>query len=424
MSVTPPTRMATTSQTQQPLAAIILAAGSGQRMGDGVEKQFRPLAGKPVLIHSVAAFMAHPACARIIIVCASSHMENVRTILGSLADDPRVKITTGGARRQDSVRAGLALLTTETDAPDPSMLVAIHDAARPLLPAAVIDRLIAAMQGGAAAALPVMPVVDTLKTVSNAHIAGTIDRSALAAAQTPQIFHLAQIVKLHADHPDEIEITDDIQLVEADGQAIAAIAGDRKLMKLTTVEDFDILSALMSREKGSRHMIPDIRVGNGFDVHRFSDGPGPARIGGIDVPSPHGLAAHSDGDVGLHALCDAIFGALGDGDIGAHFPPSDDRWKDADSADFLLFAVERCATRKAVIQHLDLTLICETPKIGPHRDAMRQRIASIAGIPVDRVGVKATTSEKLGFTGRGEGIAAQATATLVITAPSMDHHDG
>jgi len=424
MSVTPPTRMATTSQTQQPLAAIILAAGSGQRMGDGVEKQFRPLAGKPVLIHSVAAFMAHPACARIIIVCASSHMENVRTILGSLSDDPRVEITTGGARRQDSVRAGLALLTTETDAPGPSMLVAIHDAARPLLPAAVIDRLIAAMQGGAAAALPVMPVVDTLKTVSNAHIAGTIDRSALAAAQTPQIFHLAQIVKLHADHPDEIEITDDIQLVEADGQAVAAIAGDRKLMKLTTVEDFDILSALMSREKGSRHMIPDIRVGNGFDVHRFSDGPGPARIGGIDVPSPHGLAAHSDGDVGLHALCDAIFGALGDGDIGAHFPPSDDRWKDADSADFLLFAVERCATRKAVIQHLDLTLICETPKIGPHRDAMRQRIASIAGIPVDRVGVKATTSEKLGFTGRGEGIAAQATATLVITAPSMDHHDG
>ncbi|MGC6496936.1 MAG: 2-C-methyl-D-erythritol 4-phosphate cytidylyltransferase [Candidatus Puniceispirillaceae bacterium] len=424
MSVTPPTRMATTSQTQQPLAAIILAAGSGQRMGDGVEKQFRPLAGKPVLIHSVAAFMAHPACARIIIVCASSHMENVRTILGSLADDPRVEITTGGARRQDSVRAGLALLTGETDAPDPSMLVAIHDAARPLLPAAVIDRLIAAMQGGAAAALPVMPVVDTLKTVSNAHIAGTIDRSALAAAQTPQTFHLAQIVKLHADHPEEIEITDDIQLVEADGQAVAAIAGDRKLMKLTTVEDFDILTALMSREKGSRHMIPDIRVGNGFDVHRFSDGPGPARIGGIDVPSPHGLAAHSDGDVGLHALCDAIFGALGDGDIGAHFPPSDDRWKDADSADFLLFAVERCATRKAVIQHLDLTLICETPKIGPHRDAMRQRIASIAGIPVDRVGVKATTSEKLGFTGRGEGIAAQATATLVITAPSMDHHDG
>ena len=424
MSVTPPTRMATTSQTQQPLAAIILAAGSGQRMGDGVEKQFRPLAGKPVLIHSVAAFMAHPACARIIIVCASSHMENVRTILGSLSNDPRVEITTGGARRQDSVRAGLALLTTETDAPDPSMLVAIHDAARPLLPAAVIDRLIAAMQGGAAAALPVMPVVDTLKTVSNAHIAGTIDRSALAAAQTPQIFHLAQIVKLHADHPDEIEITDDIQLVETDGQAVAAIAGDRKLMKLTTVEDFDILSALMSREKGSRHMIPDIRVGNGFDVHRFSDGPGPARIGGIDVPSPHGLAAHSDGDVGLHALCDAIFGALGDGDIGAHFPPSEDRWKDADSADFLLFAVERCATRKAVIQHLDLTLICETPKIGPHRDAMRQRIASIAGIPVDRVGVKATTSEKLGFTGRGEGIAAQATATLVITVPSMDHHDG
>ena len=424
MSVTPSTRMATTSQTQQPLAAIILAAGSGQRMGDGLEKQFRPLAGKPVLIHSVTAFLAHPACARMVIVCASSQKEKVRTILGSLADDRRVDITSGGARRQDSVQAGLAILTTETDMPDPSMLVAIHDAARPLLPAAVIDRLIAAMQDGAAAALPVMPVVDTLKTTSDTQIAGTVDRSTLAAAQTPQMFNLAHIAKLHTDHPEDVEITDDIQLVEAGGQAVKAVAGDRRLMKLTTVEDFDILTALMFREKGSRQMIPDMRVGNGFDVHRFSDGPGPARIGGIDVPSPHGLAAHSDGDVGLHALCDAIFGALGDGDIGAHFPPSDDRWKDADSADFLLFAVERCASRKAVIQHLDLTLICEMPKIGPHRDAMRQRIASLAGIPVDRVGVKATTSEKLGFTGRSEGIAAQATATLVITAPSMDHNDG
>ncbi len=425
MSVTPSTRMATISQTQQPFAAIILAAGSGKRMGDGLEKQFRPLAGKPVLTHSVTAFMSHPACARIIIVCASSHMEKLRTILGSLADDPRVFITSGGARRQDSVQAGLTSLMTETDTPDPSsMLVAIHDAARPLLPVAVIDQLIAAMQDGAVAALPIMPVVDTLKKINNTQISGTIDRSALAAAQTPQIFHLTQIIKLYAEHPEDIEITDDIQLVEAHGQAVVAVAGDRRLMKLTTVEDFDILTALMSREKDSRQMIPDIRVGNGFDVHRFSDGPGPARIGGIEVPSPHGLAAHSDGDVGLHALCDAIFGALGDGDIGVHFPPSDDRWKDADSADFLLFAVERCAIRKAVIQHLDLTLICEMPKIGPYRDAIRQRIASLAGIPVDRVGVKATTSEKLGFTGRSEGIAAQATATLVITAPSMDHNDG
>jgi 2-C-methyl-D-erythritol 4-phosphate cytidylyltransferase/2-C-methyl-D-erythritol 2,4-cyclodiphosphate synthase len=161
-------------------------------------------------------------------------------------------------------------------------------------------------------------------------------------------------------------------------------------------------------------MIPDIRVGSGFDVHRFSDGPGPARIGGIDVPSAHGLEAHSDGDVGLHALCDAIFGALGDGDIGAHFPPSDNRWKNADSADFLTFAVQRAAARGAIIQHLDLTLICETPKIGPHRTAMQQQIASLAGLPPERVGVKATTSEKLGFTGRGEGIAAQATATLLF----------
>ena len=411
MSATPPDPTERRGKTLTSLAAIILAAGTGTRMGDGPEKQFRILAGRPVLIHALTAFMAHPAVTQLVIVCAAARQQNINQMLGPLADDPRILITTGGARRQDSVQAGLAALD-----PDKSMLVAIHDAARPLLPGAVIDRLIAAMDGGAAAALPVMPVVDTLKTIDKALVAGTVDRSSLAAAQTPQIFQLDEITQLHAAHNKNIDITDDIQLVEAIGKQATTVAGDRRLMKLTTGDDFDILAALADTEKGSASMIPDIRVGNGFDVHRFSDQPGPARIGGVDVPSANGLDAHSDGDVGLHALCDAIFGALGDGDIGAHFPPSDDRWKDVDSANFLIFAAERCAARQATIQHLDLTLICETPKIGPYRPAMRARIAALAGIAEERVGVKATTSEKLGFTGRSEGIAAQATATLVFSS--------
>ena len=417
MSATPPDPTDHRGKPLTSLAAVILAAGTGTRMGDGPEKQFRMLAGRPVLIHALTAFMAHPAVTQIVIVCAAARMPDINQMLGLLADDPRILIAAGGARRQDSVQAGLAALD-----PDKSMLVAIHDAARPLLPSTVIDRLIAAMNGGAAAALPVIPVVDTLKTIDKALIAdralvaGTVDRSSLAAAQTPQIFQLDEIAQLHATHDSNIDITDDIQLVEAIGKQVSTVAGDRRLMKLTTGDDFDILAALADPEKGSASMIPDIRVGNGFDVHRFSDQPGPARIGGIDVPSTNSLDAHSDGDVGLHALCDAIFGALGDGDIGVHFPPSDDRWKDADSADFLTFAAERCAARQATIQHLDLTLICETPKIGPHRAAMRARIAALAGIAEERVGVKATTSEKLGFTGRSEGIAAQATATLVFSS--------
>lgn len=391
------------------VAAIILAAGQSSRMGDGTEKQFRLLNGRSVVAHAVTAFLQHPAVTQIIIVCAPERAAALKASLGDLANDTRLNITNGGARRQDSVLAGLQA----ADAGD-ATLVAIHDAARPIVPQPVVNRLLHAMGGGAAAALPVMPVVDTVKAVSDNAVNGTVDRSGLAAAQTPQVFHLADILSLHQAHDADTQITDDIQLIEASGRPVAAVEGDRRLMKLTTAEDFAILETLIRTAEGSNQMIPDIRVGSGFDVHRFSNGPGPARIGGIDVPSAHGLEAHSDGDVGLHALCDAIFGALGDGDIGAHFPPSDDRWKNADSADFLTFAVQRAAARGAIIQHLDLTLICETPKIGPHRTAMQQQIASLAGLPPERVGVKATTSEKLGFTGRGEGIAAQATATLLF----------
>ena len=410
---------------EQRLAAVIVAAGGGSRMGDGPEKQFRVFAGKPVLAHSAGAFLAHPATARLVVVVASGRENAAREALGALAEDPRLRICTGGARRQDSVRAGLAAATG-----DGIDLVAIHDAARPCLQAAMISALIGAIDDGAAAALPVLPVVDTLKQLQSGAVTGTTDRDGLGRAQTPQLFRLDRIAALHEAHDDTVEITDDILLFEAAGDRIAAIPGDDRLMKLTTPADFAILSALAPASApdgtgdpagtGDTHMphdthLPDIRTGNGFDVHRFGDAPGPVILGGVEIPHDRGLAAHSDGDVGLHALCDAIFGALADGDIGSHFPPSEARWKDAESGQFLTFAAERCTARGAFILNLDLTLICEAPKIGPYRDAMRDRIAALAGIDRGRVAVKATTSEKLGFTGRGEGIAAQATATLAFT---------
>ena len=408
------------------LTAIIVAAGGGTRMGGEVEKQFRLFAGKPVLAHSVEAFLQHPATERVVVVAAETRMDTAKAAIGDLAGDERVLITAGGDRRQDSVRAGLAL------AADDAALVAIHDAARPLLPQGIITGLVAAMEESGAhdimAALPVLPVTDTLKSVKDDRVTGTTPRAGLGRAQTPQIFRRAHLQALYKSHDNGSEITDDIQLVEADGGRIATIAGDERLWKLTAPRDFAILSALAGDNavpEGTAQMeaqtpVPDIRTGTGFDVHKFGDGSGPVMLAGVSIPHDRSLAAHSDGDVGLHALCDAIFGALADGDIGSHFPPSEARWKDAESGQFLSFAAERCAARGATILNLDLTLICERPKIGPHRDAMRERVAALAGISVDRVAVKATTSEGLGFTGRGEGIAAQASATLLFAPANTD----
>ena len=382
-------------------------------MGDGLEKQFRSLRGRSVLAHSVAAFINHPATACIVIVAAADRQAQAAAAIGDLAGDDRVMIVAGGARRQDSVAAGLAA------ASGPGIsLVAIHDAARPFLPQRVITQLIDVLDDGADAALPILPVIDTVKLVEDNRVANTIDRASLGRAQTPQMFRLAALAARHESLPPDTEVTDDIRLFEDGGARIDTVPGDECLMKLTQPADFAMLSALPHPE-GDPTMpaaLPpfDIRTGNGYDVHKFGDGDGPVRLGGVDIAHDRGLAAHSDGDVGLHALCDAIFGALADGDIGSHFPPSDDRWKNADSAQFLSFAASRCTERGAAIMHLDLTLICERPKIGPHRDAMRARIAQLAGIDISRVAVKATTSEQLGFTGRGEGIAAQATATLAM----------
>ncbi|MEC7210585.1 MAG: 2-C-methyl-D-erythritol 4-phosphate cytidylyltransferase [Pseudomonadota bacterium] len=395
------------------LTAIIVAAGGGARMGGGLEKQFRDFGGRAVLAYSVDAFLRHPATGRIIVVVAEGRQQAAQDALGPLADEDRVAITTGGARRQDSVRAGLAAADSDAG------LVAIHDAARPLLSQQMISALAQAMKADVQAALPVLPVVDTLKTLAGGRVDGTTSRANLGRAQTPQIFRRDHLLALYDRHDPAAEITDDIQLVETAGGQIATVPGDERLWKLTTPRDFDILAALAGDGEmfmTSHSPAPDIRTGSGFDVHKFGDGPGPLMLAGVAVPHDRGLAAHSDGDVGLHALCDAIFGALADGDIGSHFPPSDARWKDAESGQFLAFAAERCAARGATILNLDLTLICEQPKIGPHRDAMRARIAALAAIDLERVAVKATTSEGLGFTGRGEGIAAQAAATLLFGA--------
>lgn len=400
------------------LGAIIVAAGSGTRMGDGTAKQFRRLLGRSVLCHSVAAFLDHPATAQAIVVVAADRKADAVEALGSSATDDRVTIVAGGLRRQDSVAAGLAAVSRAGIS-----LVAIHDAARPCLPQHVITDLISALDDGADAALPVLPMTDTVKLVAGDRVADTIDRTSLARAQTPQMFRLDELIARHDSLASDTEITDDIRLYEDGTARIATVPGDVCLMKLTQPADFAILSAL-SLPEGDIPMPDttpplDIRTGNGYDVHRFGDGTGPIRLGGIDIPHDRDLAAHSDGDVGLHALCDAIFGALADGDIGSHFPPSDDRWKNADSTQFLTFATALCATRGATILHLDLTLVCERPKIGPYRDAMRRSIADLTGIDISRIAVKATTSEQLGFTGREEGIAAQATATLAITGEAM-----
>ena len=326
------------------LTAIIDAAGGGTRMRGEVEKQFLLFAGKPVLAHSVEAFLQHPATERVVVVAAQTRMDTAKAAIGDLAGDERVLITAGGDRRQDSVRAGLAL------AADDAALVAIHDAARPLLPQGIITGLVAAMEESGAhdimAALPVLPVTDTLKSVKDDRVTGTTPRAGLGRAQTPQIFRRAHLQALYESHDNGSEITDDIQLVEADGGRIATIAGDERLWKLTAPRDFAILSALAGDNavpEGTAQMeaqtpVPDIRTGTGFDVHKFGDGSGPVMLAGVSIPHDRSLAAHSDGDVGLHAICDAIFGALADGDIGSHFPPSEARWKDAESGQFLSFA--------------------------------------------------------------------------------------
>ncbi len=383
---------------QADCAALIMAAGSGERFGGDMPKQYRLLAGKPVLRHTVEAFLTHPSVDRVRVVINPAHRDMCLKALQGLAiGDP----VDGGATRQASVHRGLEALGAT-----PPGFVLVQDGVRPLTDNGTIERVRRALDAGPAA-IAAVPVVDTLKRGQDGVSAGTVDRSGLWRAQTPQGFAYDAILQAHRDAADS-EVTDDAAIAEQAGLPVSLVPGNEDNLKVTTEDDLARAEALLSARGG------DIRVGNGFDVHAF--GPGDhVTLCGIEIPHDKGLVAHSDGDVGLHAITDAILGALGAGDIGQHFPPSDPRWKGQNSAAFLRHAAGMAAEAGGRIVHVDVTLICERPKIGPHRETMTARIAEILG-PGTAVSVKATTSEGLGFTGRGEGIAAQATATLRLPA--------
>ena len=374
-------------------AAIIVAAGRGTRAGPGAPKQWRPLAGARVIDHTLAAFRAHPAVSEVVLVL---HPDELDRAPGG------ARAVAGGESRAASVRAGLAALA---EAPPDRVL--IHDGARPCVSPDLIDALLAALEARPGAA-PALPVTDALWTGDGGLVTGTRDRGGLYRAQTPQAFRYAEIAAAHAAHGGDA--ADDVEVARAAGLDVAIVPGDEDNLKITGPADFARAEAVFARRRNGGGM--DIRVGNGFDVHRF--GPGDhVMLCGVAVPHDRGLQGHSDADVGLHALADAIYGALAEGDIGRHFPPSDPQWKGAESQIFLTHAVGLAQERGYRVSNLDLTLICERPKIGPHAPEMIVQVAEITGLDPDRVSVKATTSERLGFTGREEGIAALATATLV-----------
>lgn len=380
-------------------AAIIVAAGRGLRAGPGGPKQYRSIGGRTVVAHALDAFCQHPGVNWVQPVCHADDSVPFAEATQGLSYLPPVP---GGATRQASVFAGLRALASI--APD---VVLIHDAARPFVSAAVIGRAIESASA-TGAAIPTVAVADTIKEVDAAgSVVGTPVRANLRIAQTPQSFRFDKILAAHerAAREGRDDFTDDAALAEWAGLTVATFEGDHLNMKLTTPEDFAREEARLGAALG------DIRTGTGYDVHAFGDGDH-LMICGVRVPHTRGFLAHSDGDVGLHALVDAILGALADGDIGAHFPPSDPKWKGASSDRFLEDAVRRVRERGGRIASLEVTLICERPKIGPLRDAMRARIAEIANVPVSRVSVKATTSERLGFTGREEGMASTASATI------------
>jgi 2-C-methyl-D-erythritol 4-phosphate cytidylyltransferase/2-C-methyl-D-erythritol 2,4-cyclodiphosphate synthase len=378
------------------VAAILLAGGQGVRAGFARPKQLEMLGGKPMLRWSLDALAAH-RCVSGGVLVASHEVMAAATPLpkGWISADP-------GAERQQSVANALDALADWAD----DALVLVHDAARPGVDAAVIDRLLGALDS-AEAAIPVLPVPDTLVETANGSAGDVIPREQLARVQTPQAFRLGTLRRAHAAAADA-GATDDAQLVRALGVTVATVEGDARLHKLTYADDMAILRGLLGTSDMMR-----TAVGMGYDVHRLVEGK-PLWIGGIEIKHSHGLEGHSDADVGLHALTDAILGALGDGDIGDHFPPSDPQWRGAASHRFLSFAGERVAANGGRIGHLDLTIIAEAPRIGPHRVAIRDRIAEILAIPTGRVSVKATTTERLGFTGRREGISAQAVATIQL----------
>ena len=380
-------------------AVLVLAGGSGSRVGADIPKQYLNIGGTPIIRRTVEVFLSHPAVDIVQVVIGAEDTERCHKALAGLElPDP----VAGGATRQDSGRKGLEAL--EEYSPD---YVLIHDAARPFVDHGTIDRVIQALDQ-ASAVLPAVPVADTLKRGNGVpHIVvATVDRENIWRAQTPQGFRFGEILSAHRAAAG-MQLTDDTAVAEHAGIAVSLVPGTEENFKITTQED------LRLAERMAISMTGETRIGTGFDVHAFSDGD-KVILCGIEIPHTRALEGHSDADVAIHALTDAILGAIAEGDIGSHFPPSDPQWRGAPSRVFLEHAVSLVTERNGSIGNIDLTIICEAPKIGVHRDAMRNSLSDILGIDPGRISVKATTTEKLGFTGRGEGIAAQAAVTVRI----------
>ena len=375
--------------------ALVVAAGRGSRFGGALPKQYLALDGASLLRHAVAAFAEHPRVTDVLVAIRPEDRELFECAVAGLGVMAPVA---GGPTRQDSVRLGLEALV-----PCRPERVLIHDGARPFPDSGLIDRVIGGLDE-ASAAIPCLPLRDTIKRAEDGVIRETVDRSALWRAQTPQGFHFEAILAAHRAAAGR-ELTDDSAVAEAAGLAPLMVAGSEHNLKVTTTEDLAAAERLIAARRG------DVRVGQGFDAHAFTAGD-QVRICGIEIPHDASLAGHSDADVGLHALTDAVLGAIGAGDIGMHFPPSDPHWRGAASDRFLRHAADLVRARGGAVSAVDVTIVCERPKIGPHRAAMIERVAAILGIAAARVSVKATTTDKLGFTGRAEGIAAQAVATV------------
>ncbi len=377
------------------VAALLVAGGTGTRFGAPTPKQYAALAGRPVIRHA--------ACALLRDVPTLLPVGDPAAIAAALEGLPHLPPIPGGATRQASVRAGLEALARLPDPPD---IVLVHDAARPVIPPGTVQALLAALDTHHAA-IPALPVADTLKRARGGETTETVPREDLHRAQTPQAFRFPTLLAAHRAATHDLA-TDDAALLEHAGHPTALVPGHEDNIKLTHPHDLARLERVLTPA-----LIP--RIGTGFDVHVLTEGR-PLVLCGVTVPHDRGLSGHSDADVAIHALCDALYGAMAEGDIGRHFPPSEATWKDADSARFLRHAAQLVADKGGQVANVDVTLICEQPKITPHAPAMRARLAELLGIPLDRVSVKATTTERLGFPGRGEGIAAQAAACVLLPA--------
>jgi 2-C-methyl-D-erythritol 4-phosphate cytidylyltransferase/2-C-methyl-D-erythritol 2,4-cyclodiphosphate synthase len=372
------------------VSALIVAAGKGERLGGDVPKQYRPIGGKPVLRWAVEAMAGHRSIDHVRVVVGAGQEAIAKTLLEGL---PIGELIRGGAERSDSVLNGLRAIAEGT--------VLVHDAARPFCPPAVIDRLLTALKDSDGA-VPVLPVADTL-AFGDGTLDAPVDRKGLLRVQTPQAFHVEDLIYAY-EEAGRAAATDESTVMLAAGLKVTTVEGDPMLEKLTTQADWNRAESIIASR-----MVP--RTGMGFDVHGFA-GEGPIMLGGIAVPHSRGLAGHSDADVVLHAITDALLGAAGLGDIGEHFPPSDPQWKGASSDLFLSRAAALISERNGTIDHVDCTIVAQEPKVGPHRSAIRERIAAILGLRINQVSIKATTTEGLGFTGRREGIAAQAVASI------------